>query len=245
MWLLCFAEFLRPNSMASWCWQERVKENPKAEASVNQRPPLCPLGRWQCALLPRLCHSGVPGKEIPPAHMWSPAERVKGGVCQLVCLTLRHSPVHHQLRPDQKNLQHKFSFQAGSNLLPELNPLQAPVAAKASFGNLSPTAGRSNFPLLSGLGTLRCELSLVSLNPHPPHTCQSPPNLWALPPQCAGPGTDSIIVGTHLTAGGQGQAVNLRGWSSRTFSHGDPPAPWLKWTPGVLQVYFAKANIQK
>lgn len=117
MWLLCFAEFLRPNSMASWCWQERVKENPKAEATINQRPPLCPLGRRQRALRPRLCHSGVPGKEIQSAHMWSPAEGVKGGVCQLVCLTLRQSPLHHRLKPDQNNLQHKFSFQEGSNLL--------------------------------------------------------------------------------------------------------------------------------
>ena len=85
------------------------------------------------------------------------------------------------------------------------------MVAKASFGNFSHTAGLSSFPLLRGLRTLRCELSFVSLNSHPPHTCQSPPNLWALPPQFAGPGTDSIIVGTQLTAGGQGQAVNLRG----------------------------------
>lgn len=192
--------------MASWCWQERVKENPKAEAIVNQRPPLCPLGRWRCARQPRLFHSGEPGKEVQSTNtFWSPTEGVKEGVCQLVCLTLKQSPLHHWLKPDQNILQHKFSFQVGSNLLSELKPLQAPEVAKASFGNFSHTAGLSSFPLLRGLRTLRCELSFVSLNSHPPHTCQSPPNLWALPPQFAGPGTDSIIVGTQLTAGGQGR----------------------------------------
>lgn len=42
------------------------------------------------------------------------------------------------------------SIQVGSNLLSELKPLQAPVVAKASFGNFSPTAGSSSFPLLWG-----------------------------------------------------------------------------------------------
>lgn len=220
MWLLCFAEFLRPNSMASWCWQERVKENPKAEAIVNQRPQLCPSGRWRCALQPRLFRSSVPGKEIQSTNIWSPMGGVKEGVCQLVGLTLRQSPLRHWLKPDQNILQYKFSFQVGSNLLSELKPLQAPVVAKASFGNFSPTAGSSSFPPLWRFGTPRCELSLASLNTPPPHTYQSPPNLWALPPQFAGPGTDSITVGTQLTAGGQGHAVNLRDWSNR-----DPQRP--------------------